>query len=198
MRRVFVVGLLALSLCGCGSAVEPRGATAHVSKEFGVSAERGEKAAAFVDSLRAAHELPAISAAVAINGRLVWEHASGWVDRDHLRPATPASVFRIGSLSKLLTATAAVRLWERGILDLDRSVRELIPETPVTSPPLTARMLAGHLSGIRHYERSEYVSRTAYPGVSASLSTFLSRQATADRGRLPKCQQECSFSDCSF
>jgi serine beta-lactamase-like protein LACTB, mitochondrial len=126
--------------------------------------------------------LPAISAAVAINGRVVWEHASGWADGAHEHPATPASVFRIGSLSKLLTATAAVRLWERGILDLDRGVGELIAEVPLTDPPLTARMLAGHLSGIRHYGRSEYVSLTAYPSVSASLFTFLGDSLVAQPG----------------
>ncbi|MGK2962277.1 MAG: serine hydrolase domain-containing protein [Gemmatimonadaceae bacterium] len=182
MKSVILGGLLAFSLGGCGSAVGAKGATVLAGGAFGVSAERGERAATFVDSLRAAHQVPAISAAVAINGRVVWEHASGWTDRAHVNPATPASVFRIGSLSKLLTATAAVRLWERGALDLDRSVRDLIPEVPVTNPPITARMLAGHLSGIRHYGRSEYVSRTAYPGVSTSLSTFLSDSLVAPPG----------------
>ncbi|MEQ9022617.1 MAG: serine hydrolase, partial [Pseudomonadales bacterium] len=40
---------------------------------------------------------PAISAAVAIDGQVVWAGASGWADINKQAPATPASRFRLGS-----------------------------------------------------------------------------------------------------
>jgi serine beta-lactamase-like protein LACTB, mitochondrial len=176
LRRLWPWGLVAGALVGCGS--EVRDAT-----DSDLIAEaRARAAVAYVDSLRAAHGLPAVSAAVAVDGRVVWEYATGWSDSVNLRRATVSSAFRIGSVSKLLTAVATVRLWERGELDLDRPVQDLVADVPASRPPITPRLLAGHLGGIRHYGRADYVSRVSYPEVSATLHVFLGDSLVATPG----------------
>lgn len=144
--------------------------------------DRTATARDYVDSLRGALALPAMSVAVVIDGRAIWAYAAGWADSVASVPATSASVFRIGSVSKLITATAAARLAERGVLDLDGAVRDLVPATPDVVPPITPRHLAGHLGGIRHYGRSDFMNRTRYADVGSSLSCFIADPLVAAPG----------------
>jgi CubicO group peptidase (beta-lactamase class C family) len=51
--------------------------------------------------------LPSISAAAVDGGRLVWMRSAGWADREAGLPATPDTIYRIGSVSKAITATVA-------------------------------------------------------------------------------------------
>src|ERR1051326_5913771 len=64
-----------------------------------------------LEALAAAQKTPGIAAAIRRRGEEVFSRALG--------DATPETRFRIGSLSKLLTAATAARLYERGALDLD-------------------------------------------------------------------------------
>ena len=68
------------------------------------------------------------------------------------QPATPDSVFQIGSISKVWTATLVMQLVEDGLLDLDAPVAEHLPEFRVADPEVTrtvtARQLLSHTSGI--------------------------------------------------
>jgi CubicO group peptidase (beta-lactamase class C family) len=57
----------------------------------------------------------------------------------------------LGSISKPITATAILQLWERGKLDLDAPVQKYCPAFPQKESPITSRQLLGHLGGIRHY-----------------------------------------------
>lgn len=79
------------------------------------------------------------------------ELAHGLAHVDSGRPVTTETRFRIGSISKLLTAGAAALLWEQGQLDLDAPVRRYVPEYRIAHPGVTARRLGGHLAGVRHY-----------------------------------------------
>jgi len=50
-----------------------------------------------------------------------------------------------------LTADAIMQLVQAGKLDLDATVQTYVPTFPEKRWPITTRMIAGHLSGIRHY-----------------------------------------------
>jgi CubicO group peptidase (beta-lactamase class C family)/D-alanyl-D-alanine dipeptidase len=66
-------------------------------------------------------------------------------------PLDPEAVFRVASISKLYTATAAMVLVERGQLDLDAPVRRYLPEFVPHDPfgqPVTLRHLLGHRAGL--------------------------------------------------
>ena len=174
--------LATASVVGCTSRTVATAENLPQADTFAVSSERASAARQFVDSVRTAHGLPALSAAVAVDGRVVWAYAAGWADSAAARAATTATVFRIGSVSKLLTATATAWLSQRGVLDLDQPLRELVPQTPVSEPPITPRLLAGHLAGIRHYGRSDFVSRARYSSVAASLPRFIDDSLVAIPG----------------
>jgi serine beta-lactamase-like protein LACTB len=129
------------------------------------------------DSLAAAlfHRLqpPALSIAVARadGGGERWQ--IGEADLASHRHPGRNTRFRIGSDSKLFTAAITARVVASGRLDLDAPISRYLPKLPLTYQELTARQLAGHLAGIRHYGPGEFVNRVAYPTVSASLGVFL-------------------------
>jgi CubicO group peptidase (beta-lactamase class C family) len=61
-------------------------------------------------------------------------------------------MYRWASIAKPLTAVAALQLVERGELDLDRDVRELVPEFPSKAYVFSSRQLLCHQAGIVHYQ----------------------------------------------
>jgi CubicO group peptidase (beta-lactamase class C family) len=120
--------------------------------------------------------LPGLSVAVAVNGEMVWSEGFGFADLENRVPATPLTRFRVGSVSKPMTAAAIARLVEDGRLDLDAPVQRYVPGFPRKDPHVvTPRLLAGHLAGIRHYRSaSESVDagRKHYETVTRSLEIF--------------------------
>jgi CubicO group peptidase (beta-lactamase class C family) len=58
--------------------------------------------------------VPGVAGAVAVNGKTVFDGGAGIADRNTYAPVTPATIFNIGSVSKVLTATALMQLIERG------------------------------------------------------------------------------------
>lgn len=104
-----------------------------------------------VASFMSANNLPGLSAAVILEGELRWSEGFGMADLENSSPATSSTLFRLGSISKPISATAVLQLWERGKLDLDAPVQKYCPEFPQKEWPITTRQLLGHLGGIRHY-----------------------------------------------
>jgi CubicO group peptidase (beta-lactamase class C family) len=124
----------------------------------------------------AAGRLPSLSLAVSKDGELVYAEALGLADIENSVPATAQTVYRIGSVSKTLTAVAAMQLAERGRLDLDAPVQHYCPAFPDKEHPVTARLLLGHLGGIRHYDygrfEEEFLSSRRYAGLTEALDVF--------------------------
>ena len=98
---------------------------------------------------------PGLSVAVVQNGEFVWSAGFGMADLENSVPATSQTIYRLGSISKPITATAAMVLWERGKLDLDSPVQKYCPAFPQKPWPITTRQLLGHLGGIRSYNVPE-------------------------------------------
>jgi serine beta-lactamase-like protein LACTB, mitochondrial len=117
-------------------------------------------------------KIPGLQLAVAVDGKLVWSEAFGYADLARHTRVTSTTMFRIGSVSKPLTATAVAQLVQQGKLDLDAPVQRYVPSFPEKPWPITTRELAGHLAGIRHYAGNEFLSDTPYPSVTAGLAIF--------------------------
>ncbi|MCX4231191.1 serine hydrolase domain-containing protein [Streptomyces ortus] len=104
-----------------------------------------------LDELRAKHHVPAASLAVLVGGP-VHELASGVLHRGTGVEATTDSVFQMGSIAKVYTATLIMRLAESGQLDLDAPVVNVLPEFSVADPEatraITTRQLLSHTSGL--------------------------------------------------
>jgi serine beta-lactamase-like protein LACTB, mitochondrial len=106
-----------------------------------------------VSDFMAANSVPGIGTAVVLQGELAWSAGYGMADLENYVPATSATLFRLASISKPITATAALQLVDRGKLDLDAPVQKYCPAFPQKDAPITTRELLGHLSGIRHYNK---------------------------------------------
>ncbi len=93
---------------------------------------------------------------VAKDGRLVYARGFGLADREANQSVQPDSLFRIASVSKPITAVAALKLYEEGKLDLDAQafslLRDLQPPRGVSPDPrlqeITVRQLLQHSSGL--------------------------------------------------
>jgi serine beta-lactamase-like protein LACTB, mitochondrial len=92
--------------------------------------------------------LPGLSVALAVDGEIVWAEGFGWADVDGRTPVTPLTRFRLGALSKPLTAVGAALLHDRGRLDLDAPVQRYVPAYPEKQWTLTTRQLMGDVGGV--------------------------------------------------
>ncbi|WP_346353096.1 serine hydrolase domain-containing protein [Azotosporobacter soli] len=94
-----------------------------------------------------------LSAAIIAGDRIVWAKGFGYADREAKQPATPDTVYRVGSISKIPNAIAVLKFNADGKVDLDEPVKRYIPELVVKSrfaaaPPFTPRQLMTHHSGL--------------------------------------------------
>jgi CubicO group peptidase (beta-lactamase class C family) len=116
--------------------------------------------------------VPGLTAAVLVDGEIVWAEGFGYADVENETPVTPLTKMRIGSVSKPLTSVALGRLVEAGSLDLDAPVQRYVPSFPEKQYEVTTRQAAGHIAGIRHYRDDEFYSRTHYDRVEEGLDIF--------------------------
>jgi CubicO group peptidase (beta-lactamase class C family) len=120
----------------------------------------------------ASTQAPGVSVAVSRGGRIVWSEGIGCADLEQQVPVTPITRFRVGSVSKPLTAALLGLLVQEGRLDLDAPVQTYVPDFPKKAWPITTRQLAGHLAGVRHYKGDEFEIRDHYDTVRAGLAIF--------------------------
>jgi serine beta-lactamase-like protein LACTB, mitochondrial len=125
---------------------------------------------------------PGLSLTVAAGGKIVWSVSCGYADVKSRRPVTARTRFRIGSVSKTLTATVLADYAESGRVDLDAAVDRYV-DFPSHSGAITLRRVAGHLAGIRHYEsQAEAVNRRHFASVTATLALFAGDPLVAEPG----------------
>lgn len=126
----------------------PLGSTAHAADKL--SPQQIKEIRELSATVLSHDGLPGLSIAVA-KGDQVWSIALGSADLELGVPVDSRSLFRTASISKWLTATAAMRLVEEGKLDLDAPIQQYCPQYPEKQWTITSRELLSHLSGIRHY-----------------------------------------------
>ena len=96
----------------------------------------------------AGDNLPGLSVAVAVDGEIVWAEGFGWADVESRTPVTPLTRFRLGALSKPLTAAAVALLHDRGRLDLDAPVQRYVRAYARKQWTVTTRQLMGDVAGV--------------------------------------------------
>ena len=94
-----------------------------------------------------------LSAAIIVGDRIVWSRGYGYADLETKKPATPDTVYRVGSISKIPNAIAALKFEATGKVDLDAPIQSYIPELKVksrfaTEPAFTPHQLMTHHSGL--------------------------------------------------
>jgi len=119
-----------------------------------------------------ARGIPGLSVTVAHDGKIIYSEGFGFADLEEHVPAKPSTKFRIGSVSKPITAVVLVKLAEQKKLDLDSPIQKYVPSFPDKGEPITLRQLAGHLGGIRHYKDDEFLIQKHFNTVLEGLSIF--------------------------
>lgn len=79
----------------------------------------------FVELLRK-NDIPGAALALTHQGRLVYARGFGWADRDEQKAVEPDALFRLASVSKPITALAIMQLAERGKLDLNAKIVDVL------------------------------------------------------------------------
>jgi len=130
------VGLFLLLLIGC--------------TESNSAADRARA----IDHLMSAYQgnVPGASVLVIRNGNMVFRRSYGMADVEHQVAATPATNYRLASVTKQFTAASILLLAEERRLSLDDPVRKWLPSLPTATASITLRQLLTHTSGVIDYE----------------------------------------------
>lgn len=147
MRRTLAAAVVAACLL---TAAAPVVASASPAPSAPVTALPPLDPAALRAAIAGLPDAEASGALVRVRGSAgEWEGTSGVADLRSGRPVPINARFRIGSMTKAFTATAALHLAARGGLDLGDTVQRLVPDLlPVHYPPITVRQLLNHTSGL--------------------------------------------------
>jgi CubicO group peptidase (beta-lactamase class C family) len=118
-----------------------------------------------------------LSLALIDDQTVVWAEGFGLADEAQRRAADADTLYQIGSVTKVLTASEVLRAVQRGQLGLDQPVSEVVPGFSVRSrfspaPPLTVRALLAHHSGL-----PTDILKGMWDDHPASLETFVASLA---------------------
>ena len=106
------------------------------------------------------HTLAGLAVGVVRDGELEHFTGLGMADGAKGRAVERDTVFRIGSISKTMTAVAVMQLVEEGALDLDATVDDLGTRARIDAPaPVTVRHLLTHTSGLGELRRPSDLTR---------------------------------------
>lgn len=159
--------------------------------------QRIDAARAVIQGVFNSGPIAALSIAVMRGDELLWAEAFGLADVELNVAASTRHRFRLGSVSKIVTATLAAELAARGVVDLDAPIARYMPDLPAQHHATTLRQLLTHRGGIRHYapkddsadapgpiDKRQYLANAdvlavfindplvAKPGQTVSYSTF--------------------------
>lgn len=103
-----------------------------------------------IDNYRRKHDIPGMSVAIAKNGQVIYANGFGWENIKKNIKASKLTRYRLGSVSKPVTAILAMEMHEKGKLLLNQNIRDYLPELP-SHHNYQIGYLLSHKSGVRHY-----------------------------------------------
>jgi CubicO group peptidase (beta-lactamase class C family) len=139
------------------------------------AADAGRRADDLLEALREAAGIPGLSVAVAVGEEIVYSGASGLANIETGAAVSADTRYRIGSVTKLLTATAAAGLIEDGVIGPADRVGTYVPDLPEAYRDVTIERLAGHTAGVRHYAGAEAneVNSREYADLEEAVERFI-------------------------
>lgn len=101
----------------------------------------------------AENDIVGLSIALVDDQQIVWTEGFGYADKKNRVKAAPETIYRVGSITKLFTATAAMQLAEQGKLNINLPLQTYLPQLTIKSrfvdaDPITPRSLMTHHSGL--------------------------------------------------
>jgi len=147
MKRYKVIGILLLSsmfFVGCGdSSTSKKTDYSSVEKYMNT----------FISTQMQQHDIVGLSVALIDDQEIVWQKGFGYADKANEIKATPKTRYRAGSITKLFTAMATMKLVEEGEMDLDQPFVNYLAEFSINSrfgstDGITPRNIMTHHSGL--------------------------------------------------
>jgi len=122
---------------------------------------------AYIQTLmRIAHK-PSIAACIIQDNTIAWSNAYGYFDLEEKKQATTDTLYLQASVSKTVTATALMQLYDQGLFDLDDDVNDYLP-FELRNPnhpdiPITIKMILSHRSSLA-YDNLYWICLSYIPG----------------------------------
>lgn len=132
-----------------------------------------KEVAALVEAALVEEEIPGVSVGVVRDGEFVWAEGFGLANLEAGIPATADTVYRIASISKMITAAAVMKLVETGAIDLHAPIQTYTDAFPRKQWPITVHHLLCHQSGIRHWRTAEELkNEERYESLEDAIASF--------------------------
>ncbi|MBD1938387.1 serine hydrolase domain-containing protein [Microcoleus sp. FACHB-68] len=130
--------------------------------------------------------VPGVAVAVVRDREILWSRGFGVKNTDSGQPVNENTVFAAASLSKPVLAYAAMKLYERGELDLDAPLTNYTAKPYISDPriwKISARLVLSHTTGFPNWSGDEPVWIDFTPGSKFSYSSegFLYLQSVIER-----------------
>ena len=123
--------------------------------------------APWIEYKRALARVPAVSVGIVHEDRVIFANGYGFANISKRTRATETTCYRIASISKTITATAALQLAERGALQLDDRVQTFLPWFRSTKDAglarITLRHLLTHMAGIERDGNTAHWEHRRFP-----------------------------------
>lgn len=164
---------LAALLCAACSDSDP-------AATGGGTPERFRDFAAAFDSERERLGIPGAAVAILEHGQLAFAQGFGTKGIASEEPVDARTIFRTGSMGKVVTAIGVMSAVDDGLLDLDAPLRDAIPDLSLSGPEsdaLTLRLLLSQQTGLNDYLTLQG------PRDDAGLAEFTSGRELADNVR---------------
>lgn len=132
-----------------------------------------------IEKARIKKQIVGLSAAIVYDQDVLWSKGFGFADLDKKVPADSATVYRVGSITKVFTALMLMQLRDAGKLSLDDPIEKYLPEFKIKSRfpdarPATFRQVVAHYSGLPREPpmAHEYKITEDFPSVEEQLKSL--------------------------
>jgi D-alanyl-D-alanine carboxypeptidase len=158
--------ILAVSMALSAGTVGPASAAAPTTADF-------------VTSYAKAHDFSG-GVLIEAGGQIVYEHSFGFANLQFHVPATTRTRYRIASITKAFTAVLVLRQYEQGRLDLDKTIKDYLPDyAGEAGGVVTVRELLHHTSGLYNMDQVKSAADALQNGLPPYQSPFTSDQLMA-------------------
>ena len=107
----------------------------------------------YIETIMQNYYVPGVSVSIVKNGNITWGNTYGYANLNDSIYVSSNTMFILSSVSKTITATALMQLWENGIFILDDAINDYLPFSVIhpdyPNTNITFKMLLTHTSGIK-------------------------------------------------
>ncbi len=118
------------------------------------------------------NHVPGMSLTVMIDSNIVLSKQYGYTDLTNKIQVKKSTIFRIASLSKVITSAAVMKLLEQHQISLDSSINKYVRNFSKKKWDIPVKYLLNHTAGIRHYKGNEFYSPGNYRTIQDAIKIF--------------------------